>query len=46
MEDLPHFGTLRLPDQPYNYVKQKLGSAAGGSQAALDLLNAMLMCVM
>uniref|UniRef100_A0A7S3QM04 cyclin-dependent kinase n=1 Tax=Dunaliella tertiolecta TaxID=3047 RepID=A0A7S3QM04_DUNTE len=43
IEELPHYKTLRLPEQPYNYVKQKLGKAAGGSQAALDLLNRMLM---
>ncbi|KAF5843438.1 kinase-like domain-containing protein [Dunaliella salina] len=43
IEELPHYKTLRLPEQPYNYVKQKLGNAAGGSQAALDLLNRMLM---
>jgi hypothetical protein len=43
IEDLPHYSTLRLPEQPFNYVKQKLGKAAGGSEAALELCNAMLM---
>ena len=42
MEALPHYSMFKLPEQPYNQLAHHLGAAAGGSAAALDLLNGLL----
>ena len=42
VEDLPNYRLLKLPAQPYNHLRQKFLAVAGGSHAAVDLLNALL----